>query len=211
MAINDLPMPTLFRDLIFTPTCICCQQLGTALCGHCANSLVQVTQLQIMNISDGKFAHHYSGWLRDRLIEYKSGNYELARGLAEVISAKCLDPKSKNILVPIPTTAEKIRLRGIDTVGHLAKQVKLINQTVEIMPILRVTKVLTDQVGLTKAQRIVNLSGAFRSTKMFTGDVILIDDVVTTGATLGAAALALKHAGANTVKAVGLCAAVKMH
>ena len=204
-------MSTLFRDLIFTPTCICFQQLGTAFCEHCSNSLIQVTKLEIINITEARFAHHYSGWLRDRLIEYKSGNYELARGLAEVISAKCLAPKSKNILVPIPATAEKIQLREIDTVGHLAKQLRLINQTVEIWPILRVTKVLTDQVGLTKAQRIANLAGAFRSTKMITGDVILIDDVVTTGATLGAAALALKQAGAKTVKAVGLCAAAKMH
>ena len=64
-----------------------------------------------------------------------------------------------------------------------------------------------DQVGLNRLERQQNVAGAFASLAKFRGPVVLLDDVVTTGATISAAANALKVAGATEVFAVGLCAA----
>jgi predicted amidophosphoribosyltransferase len=68
-----------------------------------------------------------------------------------------------------------------------------------------------DQVGLTQLQRAKNMQNAFRSTKAIRGQVFLLDDVVTTGSTMAAAAVALKEAGADSIIGIGLCASSKLH
>ena len=63
------------------------------------------------------------------------------------------------------------------------------------------------QVGLTRAQRQVNVRGAFRATTALTGSALLIDDVFTTGATLQDCARAVLDAGADTVYGLTVTAA----
>jgi predicted amidophosphoribosyltransferase len=67
-----------------------------------------------------------------------------------------------------------------------------------------------DQVGLNAAQRQTNLAGAFGARKIISGTVLLVDDVVTTGATLNSAARALRFAGAQRILAVALCGTPKV-
>jgi predicted amidophosphoribosyltransferase len=75
---------------------------------------------------------------------------------------------------------------------------------------LKRIKLTTPQVGLTAAKRVMNLSGAFEADPDACAgrDLLLIDDVCTTGATLQAAARALRHAGARNVHAAVLAIAV---
>jgi predicted amidophosphoribosyltransferase len=75
-----------------------------------------------------------------------------------------------------------------------------------------VARKVKDQSGLTKVQRSTNMQGAFslKSGAVLRGDLILIDDVVTTGATLREAARALNSQGFHafgTVSAVTACVA----
>jgi predicted amidophosphoribosyltransferase len=180
-------------DLLFTPTCLNCKRFGLALCDRCLLQLNQVKKFDLNNIDEVICAQSYEGWLRDRIIEYKSGNYQLGRGLAEVLLAKCFEPLTNITIVPIPSSSEKIALRQIDTIGNLANQL------------------VQDQVGLTQLQRAKNMQNAFRSTKAIRGQVFLLDDVVTTGSTMAAAAVALKEAGADSIIGIGLCASSKLH
>ena len=62
-----------------------------------------------------------------------------------------------------------------------------------------------DQVGLTARERAANLAGAFTARQRFSGTVVIVDDVVTTGATLTNAAKALRIAGAQSIFAITLC------
>jgi predicted amidophosphoribosyltransferase len=59
-----------------------------------------------------------------------------------------------------------------------------------------------DQAGLSRAERRSNLGGAFAAIGRVPGRVILVDDVMTTGATIEACALALLHGGAREVRVV---------
>lgn len=62
-----------------------------------------------------------------------------------------------------------------------------------------------DQVGLTARERATNLAGAFAARQRFSGTVVIVDDVLTTGATLSNAAKALRIAGAQSIFAITLC------
>jgi predicted amidophosphoribosyltransferase len=198
-------------DLLFTPACLNCKRFGLALCDRCLLQLNQVKKFDLNNIDEVICAHSYEGWLRDRIIEYKSGNYQLGRGLAEVLLAKCFEPLTNITIVPIPSSSEKIALRQIDTIGNLANQLKKLDSKIQIKKVLGFRHLVQDQVGLTQLQRAENMQNAFRSTKAIHGQVFLLDDVVTTGSTMAAAAVALKEAGADSIIGIGLCASSKLH
>jgi predicted amidophosphoribosyltransferase len=201
----------LLRDLLFTPNCLGCDQLGEWVCNGCLANLKVQTGRQIPNVDLVITAHPYEGWLREKVIAYKSGEYHLARGLAEIIIGKCLTEIDQSHLVPIPSSQEKIKIRQADTILNITKQIQLLDRKFVVMPNLKLIKRVADQVGLSHKDRIDNLEGAFGALRKISGDVILIDDVITTGSTMGSAAKTLKLVGANSVTAVALCSAEKMH
>lgn len=198
------------RELLFTPTCIGCRLLGDYLCGDCTNSLNIQESVSYSRVSKIICANNYEGWLRDRVIEYKSGNYSLCDGLAQVLLVSCLNKLPTLPIVPIPSTKEKIKLRQIDTIGYLANRVNSHNSKFKIWPILEIMKPLKEQVGQSALNRKLNLQGAFASKVSYSGSLILLDDVVTTGSTITSAALALQKAGAKQIFAAGLCLSNKL-
>lgn len=204
-------MAFLLRDLLFTPNCLGCNQLGEWVCNGCLLNLKVQTDRQIPNVDLVITAHHYEGWLRDKVIAYKSGEFHLARGLAEVLIAKCLRVVNQSTLVPIPSSQEKIKIRQVDTILNIAKQIQQLDSKFQVVPNLKLIKSVSDQVGLSYHERINNLEEAFGALRKINGDVILVDDVITTGSTMSSAAKTLKLFGAKSVTAVALCSAGKMH
>lgn len=202
-------MPTLLRDLLFTPKCLGCSRIGYAICDKCKMGLKVVRKVDVAEISEVVCLHSYSDWLKDRVIEYKSGKYEIARNLAELLHIGVTSYFPNLSIVPIPTTAIKFEQRGIDTVGNLAVQLSRLDHRIRILRCLTFAKQVSEQVGLSEMQRIKNMQNAFISTQRIFGPVLVLDDVVTTGSTISAAALALKKAGASEVFGLGLCAASK--
>jgi predicted amidophosphoribosyltransferase len=71
---------------------------------------------------------------------------------------------------------------------------------------LRLTRQPRDQAGLTAPERKANLVEAFACEAPPEGPVIIVDDIVTTGATLAEAARALRVAGVGEVRAVAIAA-----
>ena len=74
---------------------------------------------------------------------------------------------------------------------------------------LYLRRAVADQVGLTALQRQENLDAAFGTRRIINGTVVIVDDVITTGATMNSAARALKFAGAQRVFALALCGTPK--
>lgn len=113
-------------------------------------------------------------------------------------------------LIPIPSSGQKIKERGFDSITKLCESIIQKNTSLNLdASNLYLRRSVIDQVGLSAAQRHTNLDGAFGVRRTLHGKVVIVDDVVTTGATLNSAAKALKYAGAQQVFAVTLCGSPK--
>lgn len=107
------------------------------------------------------------------------------------------------VLVHIPTATSRVRRRGYDQAQLIARQLSSLTGLPHRTLLMHLGQ--KQQHGASRAQRLVQLEDAFRMVRadQITGrHVILVDDVITTGATLEAAARALKIAGAKRVSAV---------
>jgi ComF family protein len=113
-----------------------------------------------------------------------------------------------DILIPVPLYRWRRWRRGFNQAEALAKELSHLSGTPWSNKVLRRTRPTRPQVGLSQRERRLNLAGAFAvsSPRLVSGRrVLLVDDVMTTGATLDACARALKSAGATWV--AGLTAA----
>ncbi|WP_426562278.1 ComF family protein [Angustibacter sp. McL0619] len=121
-------------------------------------------------------------------------------------------PGQPAALVPVPSSASARRARGRHPVRDLALAVRPRRR---VLPGLRHARPLADQAGLDAAARASNLHGALRvragwlARLRSAGPVLLIDDVVTSGATLLEAHRALETAGVQVRGAVCVAATVR--
>lgn len=106
-------------------------------------------------------------------------------------------------IVPIPLSTARLRTRGYNQVEAVLTRIHKHSPEIGTLAphLLLRTRDTGSQVGLTREARMKNLRGAFRATEMFDPDTIymIVDDVITTGATLTAAIDALKSSGAVTI------------
>lgn len=153
-------------------------------------------------ITRGRSIASYEGTLRDILHGLKyDGRRSVARGLGERMSrsgAEVLD--GADALVPVPLHWIRQYRRGFNQAEELARHVGL-----PVVRALRRSRRTITQTDLPEAQRLENVSGAFRLRRgaRITGQVlVLVDDVSTTGATLDACARVLLTGGAAEVRAL---------
>jgi ComF family protein len=135
-----------------------------------------------------------------------AGARQAARQIAQCIVPLLRDVAVEgSLIVPVPTSSSHVRQRGFDQAKLIARAAAKQAGVHYVDGLIRAGQ--TRQVGASRQLRLTQLHQAFRVRKQACGmmqdaHVVLIDDVVTTGATLEAAAAALVDAGARRIDAV---------
>jgi ComF family protein len=132
------------------------------------------------------------------------GLWRVADELARIVRRHCPRPLS-GVLVPIPLGTRRLRERGYNQATILARAIGHQWEMPVSEHLLVRTRETRSQTTLTPHDRARNVADAFRSCVSGVGSrmpVILVDDVLTTGATLAEAARAMQQAGWGEIHAV---------
>lgn len=148
----------------------------------------------------------YEGTLKELIKKFKYGNREYLAGPMAGLLIQCARDRAIPLdtleaVIPVPLHAVRLRERGYNQSRILAAHVAQAFGKPLIEPLRRRNNTAT-QTGLTPERRMHNVRGAFIATKpelVREKNVLLIDDVFTTGATVSEAAGALKSAGAQKI------------
>jgi predicted amidophosphoribosyltransferase len=151
-----------------------------------------------------------SGAMRAALISWKEeGRFGLTTALSHLLAAataQLVAPGRPAVLVPVPTSRRSKRARGSDVVDELtrgaARLLRGVGMEIGVSQALTYARATRDQAGLDAEHRAVNLADAFRmrTTRGLAGcDVIVVDDILTTGATVAEAVRVLTAAGHRPV------------
>lgn len=144
-------------------------------------------------------------WLDDaarrtvHLLKY-DGWWRVADAMA--LAMRGLEPLTGRLsLIPVPLGSRRFRKRGYNQSERIAAALARVTGG-PVRDVLRRVRETPSQTALTPEQRAANVAGAFAAVAPLGGRCVLVDDVFTTGATLLAAAQALRAAGAAQVDAV---------
>jgi ComF family protein len=145
----------------------------------------------------------FEGALREALHAFKfSGKRALARPLGDLAAEHCVATLAEAIeaVVPVPLARERERERGFNQAELLAQRVaRRLGVPARPRWLARV-RATRPQSDLAASERRANVRGAFRASPEVPGrHVLVVDDVLTTGATLGECARALRAGGARRV------------
>ena len=212
---------------ILTPyECLGCSNEGNLLCTACIQQLTPIPErcYRCLIASPDAFtcpnctalsllyrlraASPYSGIAKELVGRLKFSGAQAAAERMALCLRSLLESEGKLLIMPVPTASSRVRTRGYDQAKLLARELSRQTRLPYLDGIARSGH--THQVGASRERRKQQLHGAFRVTtprKIQARHILLVDDVITTGATLEAAAKVLRASGAAQVEAVVFCAA----
>jgi ComF family protein len=210
-------------DLAFPAACSGCGREGAPLCGAC---LPEVDAR--LNLPGGtpiglpadlpapllqlEWCAPFAGPVRSALHDLKyAGERRLAGPLGEAVARRWARVGTgADLVIPVPVHADRERQRGYDQAALIA-EVAGERLGLPVIRALERERATVAQFELGRDERAANVAGAFRLRRSrgrlpaVAGHwILLVDDVVTTGSTLAACAVALEHAGARAVSAIAV-------
>ncbi len=212
-------------DLFLPIECVNCQTEGVYLCDACFEKLkinnpedskILSANLKTPNLDAVWIAGNYEDLLLKKLIiKYKYNFLEpLHKPLSlflknfwknYLLSSSQIIDKNNFLIIPIPLSKKRLKWRGFNQAELLAINFcSYFNYSLSLN--LKKIKNRPPQVSLNEKEREKNLQSvfAFKDKRLEEKNILLIDDVTTTGATLNEAAIILKKAGAKRVEALVL-------
>ena len=210
-------------ELVFPSRCIGCSQLGISICSICRTSWHTHIYHRSVKVLDKNYpvisAIEYSPIASRVILRAKEANQEAADQLLVKAITHSLRYFLKHYgsgdLVAIPSRRSATRKRGRDFMQEITQSVANI-ESLKSMEVLQHQRAVRDQSKLNSQQRKLNIAGAFSVTCNLAkldklanragsgniGPLIIVDDLVTTGATLAEAIRALRAAGFSVIGAV---------
>ncbi len=214
-------------DLLYPPRCAACGEAGEPFCASCAEALVSPGEgcprcgrpgraatcgaclLHPPSFEAVQAGGLFGGPLADAIHALKYADRPaLARPLGRWLADRVSLPPGA-MVVAVPLGRRRRLTRGYDQAGRLAEQLARATGAPRLAGALRRVRETPPQVGRSRAARAANVAGAFAADprRVAGRELVLVDDVVTTGATADAAARALLAAGARRVTVVALARA----
>jgi ComF family protein len=162
---------------------------GGALCGRC------LAHGPAFDATQALLAYEFPA---DALVQALKFRGELALApLLGGLLAERVRAERPDVVVPVPLSVERLRRRGYNQALEIARHVR---RELLAPALCERTRDAPPQTELPYAERRRNVRGAFRCTRALVGaTVAVVDDVMTTGATLDEMAKTLKRAGATRV------------
>jgi len=216
---------TFVGDAVFPPVCLLCAAAGTKgrdLCGACLLELPRnepacwrcgapLTALggepcgqcqRHAPAFTATVAPYLYRWPMNKLVQTLKFSQGLAEGrlLGVLLAAAVSAAEKPDVIVPMPLHPERLRERGFNQAMEIARPVSRSLGIPLSTNILHRVLQTAPQTELKGSARVANVRGAFQATARRTPPrVALIDDVITTGATVDEAARSLRRAGAREV------------
>lgn len=204
-------------EIILPITCVFCAREGESICLDCRSTFDLAGKYEQFNSTRLNRLYSALSYQEKRvskliqMFKYKPYVRVLASSLALIISDyfQMLEQKPGQdfVLVPVPTSKKKLRLRGYNPAAEISCELaKIWGLTVVDNALIKARKTLA-QTELSETERRENVKGAFRvgdSAPIKNKPVFLVDDVFTTGATMEECARILKKAGAKQVWGIAI-------
>jgi ComF family protein len=168
-------------------------------CGECAGRRIA--------FASARAGVAYDAAARALVAAWKERGLRRLGGIASALVAEVVPPPQADAITWVPPDADRSRWRGVSTAEALARGLAVRWELPEA-DLLRRTRRIRRQRGLSRELRRSNVRNGFSSLPA-PRQIVLVDDVYTTGATVDAAARALKREGARRVQVVTFARAVR--
>ena len=202
------PLGVLGRDIadvVLSRACAGCGRFGATVCAECWSRIVDVhvPQVEDWPLDVPRWAaSSYDGLTRDLVVEHKErGALTLNRPLGALLalSVATVVPTGALTVVPIPAHARSLRRRGFDSLAILAGQcvrhLQSAGRPAVCVPMLHRVRDDGRQVGRGRTARRAAVAETMQARpSTANGPVVVVDDVITSGATLSEAVRALRAA-----------------
>jgi len=205
-------------DFLYPPRCPICDAFikdDVDVCSDCELSFVRIgVALNFPHIRNLQFdacyaPFIYEGRIKDAIHGFKyAARLDRERFFSDEIRANIAD-LSFDVVVPVPMHGSKLRRRGFNQSALLARRIaKDMRKKFDRSSLIKLSDV-HPQVGLERNDRIKNVKGSFAIAEKSVGifrdkAVLIVDDVITTGATVNECARIIKRDGAKLVYATAI-------
>jgi ComF family protein len=226
-------------DLIFPPRCAICKKKGQKMiCDDCLSKVTYIKppicrvcgkprdkyfagdrcedcSREVMPFTIARSVVLYDGVIKEAIHKFKFEGKKtlssfLGRFLVEHLKLGEIPVKKIDVVIPLPLSRNRERQRGYNQTELLAKEISAQYPIKMDSRSLIKSKDVAPQFELSRVNRLLNIKGAFSCSPLTGKNVLLIDDIYTTGATVREASRALKAAGAGDVYVLTLARAVEV-
>jgi predicted amidophosphoribosyltransferase len=216
-------------DVLLPQRCLACGAGGAQLCARCLARLPRLrpplcarcgapAQWPVercrecagrrLAFASARAAVAYDADVRTLVAAWKEHGLRRLAGTAGGLVVDVVRKPDVSLLTFVPPDPDRALKRGHHPPQRLARELGR-RWELPVEPLLRRTRVTGRQRGLSRPERRRNVAGAFRATGRVPARVVLVDDVYTSGATVSAAASALRAAGARRIDVVTFARALR--